>query len=215
MHEQLEFDLNPIEKSKVIPEIYKWFQEIIDDTSPLVDSIILGDFLICPNCDAKYIEESWCECWYWVQVEEKIDLDELDFLEVADKKKAKYIKLWTIKFNTSSNIKAKNFYIPENREFVVDINNSIIGTNEAILYVKIKNFKCKIVCNYETINQLDENHRIDEELWKVTHNVRIIKVIELKWDQEIEFDFKQDILKQLKFLITIEILNNYKYNKNL
>lgn len=183
-----------------------WVKFSVDD--------VLDTVINCPNCEVEYLPNNGCNnCWYWL--ENNQNYEDLEEKQELDKKKAKYIKLWTIKFNTSSNIRANNFYIPENREFVVDINNSIIGTNEAILYVKIKNFKCKIVCNYETINQFDENHRIDEELWKVTHNVRIVKVIELKWGQEIEFNFKVDILKAIKDLLKTKFLNNFKYNKNL
>ncbi len=213
MPEQLKFDLNPTEKSKEISEIYEWLQKIVNDTAPLADYIILGNFLICPNCDAKYIEESWCECWYWLQVEEKIDLDELDFLEVIDNKKAKYKIIWTIKFQIP-NKKHKNILLPENRELKVDLNNLLIWENNAIIYISIKKYKYRLECFYETIEQLDENHRSDPEKSKIIHNLKL-KIFDISKELEESFDFKQDILKQLKFLITIEILNNYKYNKNL
>ncbi len=213
MHEQLTLDLNTIERSKETFEIYEWLQKIIDYTAPLADSIILANFLTCPNCETEYIEELWCECWYWVEIDEKTEVNEEDFLEKQNKKRTNYKSIWTIKFQIP-NKKHKNILLSENREVKLDENNLFIWENNAILYISIKKYKYKIECFYETISQKDEYHRIDTERSKIIHNLKI-KTFDISKGLEEWFDFKQEILKQLKPFLTINILNNYKYNKNL
>lgn len=210
MHEQLKLKL--FEEEKKVPEIQS-LENIFSLVKPSIENILDEDFLTCPNCESNYIELNWCNtCGYWINIK-KSELENLSELEKVNNKKAKYEIIWTIKFQTPSK-KHKNILFPENREVKIDLNNLLILKNIATLIIFIKKNKYRVECFYETINQLDENHKIDPEGSKITHNLKL-KTFDINKNIEEWFDFKQDILKQLKFLLTINILNNPKYNKNL
>ncbi len=210
MHEQLKLKL--FEEEKKVPEIQS-LENIFSLVKPSIENILDEDFLTCPNCESNYIELSGCSnCWYWVNIKNS-ELEVLPELEKVNKKKAKYKTIWTIKFQIPSK-KHKNILFPENRELKIDLNNLLIWENNASIFIVIKKNKYRVECLYETIDQLDENHKIDIEMAKITHNLKL-KTFDINKNIEERFDFKQEILKQLKFLLTINILNNPKYNKNL
>lgn len=215
MHKQLELDLNNIDESKKSFEIHEWLQKIVNQTVPLTDSIILGDFLTCPNCEANYIELNWCECWYWVELKEEIDIDETDFIEKT-LKKASWEKLPIFPETRFFNKRKQRYFIIKSKEFFIDTKNSSFSSREAEIYLKNDKERLKIKCSFETFSQQDENHRIERDSTKIIHNLKIETFSKTKTDEEwASFNYEEEYKRKIKTFLTINVLNRPKYNKNL
>ena len=179
-----------------------------------IDSKVYVDNLImCPNCDSEYNSDKWCDCWYW------LNIDDLYMYHREEKRRRKISEANKWNWKKIEILRGIFYY-----DFYWRIWNWSAEIDILINWRnKEKKQKIKFLFKYDVI---ENKTYVWETEWKVISKYLLewLKVYENEKWIDIDLDnFKTKKFlsnkiyewRNIEYLLFMKILNDYRYNKDL